>query len=212
MNRRCAWRFSESRDAIASSRNEVKSIMETYATVKSQLALLDRRAALRMTAVGLAATLVPGSANAAADTKGSNAAVVPLETEFAYEALVTILPSVEIGPTSRGTRRYIPITGGTFHGPKISGTVLLGGADWQLERPDGVTEIDALYSMKTDDGAVIVVRNRGLIVDRGAYFRTIPQFEAPRGRHDWLNKSVFVGSVAGAPQPGAVIVRIFRVV
>jgi hypothetical protein len=90
--------------------------------------------------------------------------------------------------------------------------VLPGGADWQLDRPDGVTEINALYSMKTDDGAVIIVRNRGLIVAGGSYFRTIPEFEAPKGKHDWLNQSVFVGSVAGAPQPGAVVVRVFRVV
>lgn len=138
-------------------------------------------------------------------------AIPPLQTELCLEALVTIAPAIEVGPSSHGTRRYIPITGGTFHGPRIKGVVLPGGADWQLERPDGVLEINALYSIKTDDGAVIIVHNPGIVVGGGSYFRTTPQFEAPKGPHDWLNQSIFVGSVAGAPQPGAVVVRVFRV-
>ena len=162
----------------------------------------------------MVASLSSVTALALADDKAGTAAespIAPLQTEFVYEALVTLEPAVEIGPSSDGTRRYIPITGGTFSGPKISGVVLPGGADWQVDRPDGVTELDALYSIKASDGAVIVVHNRGLFVDLGKYFRTTPQFKAPRGPHDWLNKSIFAGSVAGAPRPGAVIVRVFRV-
>src|SRR5574344_2676631 len=37
----------------------------------------------------------------------------PLQTEFVYEAVVTIDAGVEVGTTPGGTRRYIPITGGT---------------------------------------------------------------------------------------------------
>src|SRR6476620_8421450 len=102
MNRWYAWRFKEPQCNSSAAQWRTKTNMGTDTAVKSQLAPLDRRAALRMTAVGFAATLVSGTANAAADTKASNAAVIPLETEFAYEALVTISPSVEIGPTSRG--------------------------------------------------------------------------------------------------------------
>ena len=178
---------------------------------------LDRRSALKMTGVSVAAAWLSTAARASsagspgkADTATAPVAD-PLRRELSYEALVTIAPAVEIGPSSRGTRRYIPITGGTFQGPRIKGVVLSGGADWQLQRPDGTTEIDALYSMKADDGAVIIVRNRGLISKGGAYFRTIPEFEAPVGPHDWLNQAVFVGSVSGAPQPGAVIIRVFQV-
>jgi hypothetical protein len=196
--------------------------MEQDKTSRLDIARPDRRAAIKMTGIGIVATLaatsVAGIARAddaakddAAKTEAPHTPVAPLQTEFAYEALVTIDPAVEIGPSSHGTKRYIPITGGTFHGPRIKGVVLSGGADWQLERPDGVLEINALYSIKADDGAVIIVQNRGLVVGGGSYFRTIPQFEAPLGPHDWLNKSVFVGSVAAAPKPGAVVVRVFRV-
>ena len=156
-----------------------------------------------MAGAGLAARALPANAEAV---------IAPLTTEFVLEAEVTLEPAVEIGPSADGVRRYIPITGGVFHGPRIQGVVLPGGADWQVDRPDGVTELDALYSIKTNDGAVIIVRNRGLFVDKGAYFRTVPHFQAPRGRYDWLNKAVFVGSVAGASKPHAVVVCVFRVV
>ncbi|MBK8477116.1 MAG: DUF3237 domain-containing protein [Opitutaceae bacterium] len=137
--------------------------------------------------------------------------VAPLQTEFVYEAIVTIDQPVEVGATPHGQRRYIPITGGTFEGTKIRGTILPGGADWQTSRPDGVTEVDALYSMRADDGTVIIVRNGGVITAGGAYMRTAPRFEAPAGPHAWLNEAQFVGSVSGGPRPGTVIIRVFRV-
>ncbi|HQF40219.1 MAG TPA: DUF3237 domain-containing protein [Opitutaceae bacterium] len=160
----------------------------------------------RVLALTAAAVLFSGHGRAE-----SPAAPSPLQTEFVYEALVTIEAPVEVGATPGGTRRYIPITGGTFDGPKIRGTILPGGADWQTSRPDGVTEVDALYSMRAGDGTVIVVRNCGVITDGGAYMRTAPRFEAPAGPHAWLNQSQFVGSVSGGPRPGTVIIRVFRV-
>lgn len=97
------------------------------------------------------------------------------------------------GETSAGRRRVIPITGGNFEGPEIRGEVLAGGADWQLTRPDGVTEVEAIYDIRTDDGAVIHVVNRGIVAP--PYVRTAPRFDAPRGRYDWLNRAVFVGTL-----------------
>lgn len=137
--------------------------------------------------------------------------VLPLQTEFIYEAVVSIDAPVDVGVTPQGHRRYIPITGGTFAGPRIRGVILPGGADWQTERPDGVTEADALYSIRCDDGTVVIVHNRGLIANSGAYMRTAPRFEAPEGTHAWLNKSEFVGSISGGPKPGTVVIRVFRV-
>lgn len=139
------------------------------------------------------------------------AAVAPLQTEFVYEAVVEIGQPVEVGATPHGQRRYIPITGGTFGGAKIRGTVLPGGADWQTSRPDGVTEADALYSVRTDDGTVIIVHNQGVIASGGAYMRTALRFEAPAGPHAWLNQSQFLSAIAGGPRPGTVIIRVFRV-
>lgn len=138
-------------------------------------------------------------------------ATEPLRTEFVYEAIVSIDAPIEVGPTPHGRRRYIPITGGTFEGARIRGTILPGGADWQTDRADGVTEADALYSIRTDDGTVIIVRNQGVIARGGAYMRTALRFDAPAGPHAWLNESQFVSAIAGGPRPGTVSIRVFRV-
>jgi len=137
-------------------------------------------------------------------------------TELAIELFVRISPAVVVGASDHGTRQFIPITGGRFSGANgLKGEVLAGGADWQLRRPDGVTEVLAVYAIKTDDGAVIEVDNRGIIVPPGeggaAYVRTTPRFHAPQGPYEWLNKASFVGTITPSPQGGAVIIRAFKV-
>ncbi|MEO8467450.1 MAG: DUF3237 family protein [Gammaproteobacteria bacterium] len=134
--------------------------------------------------------------------------------EFVMEFYVTISAAVSVGPSEHGIRRFIPITGGRFAGSGIKGEVLAGGADWQLGRPDGVAEVNAIYSIKTDDGAVIEVENQGIITPANGgigYARTSPRFHAPNGRYDWLNKTLFVGTIAPAAESGAVIIRVFKV-
>ena len=145
------------------------------------------------------------------------AGVTP-STEFVFSAHVLLEPTREIGRTPYGFRRRIPITGGTFEGPRIRGRVLPGGADWQLQRADDYTILEADYMIEAEDGTPIHVRNRGLTNTRvkGAttrYLRTAPEFEAPVGPHEWLNQSIFVGSLQGVPAgPPSVIVHVFRIV
>ena len=107
----------------------------------------------------------------------------------------------------------------------MRGRVLPGGADWQLVRPDGVAELEALYVLETDDGARIHVHNRGgrfgppdvmqrlgrgEAVDPGSYyFRAVPVFEAPPGPYEWLNRGIFICS--GARYPNGVVLRMYRV-
>jgi hypothetical protein len=67
-----------------------------------------------------------------------------------------------LGTSLSGLTRTIPITGGTFAGPHISGRVLPGGADWQFIEPDGLTRLDAHYVIETDDGVRIEMRNQGV--------------------------------------------------
>jgi hypothetical protein len=151
------------------------------------------------------------AANSDPAAVGSPPTPPPLQTEFVYEAIVEIGAAVDVGATPLGHRRYIPITGGTFAGPRCRGTILPGGADWQTDRTDGVTEADALYSVRADDGTVIIVHNRGVIAHGGAYMRTALRFEAPAGPFGWLNESQFLSSISGGPRPGTVIIRVFRV-
>ena len=108
------------------------------------------------------------------------------QLEFVMQLKVTLGESYSCGETQHGRRTVIPIIGGTFEGPNIKGTILNGGADYQLAT-GGRTEIEAIYSIKTDDGVYIHIRNRGIIASGGAeqggrpsfYFRCAPQFEAP---------------------------------
>lgn len=169
-------------------------------------------------AVLVLASPLPTRAQESAATTWPPAEGEAPRTEPVLEAYVTIDPAVEVGASDHGTRRFIPITGGRFVGDGLRGRVLPGGADWQLERPDGVLELYALYSLETDDGQVIVVENEGVASNdvRGGesrrYLRTSPRFHAPRGEHDWLNKSVFVGTVTPEEDGSAVVIRVFRVV
>ena len=84
------------------------------------------------------------------------------ELEFIFAARVTVDAPLDLGDVGKGGRRIVPITGGEFSGPRLRGVVLSGGADWQVLRGDGVAELEARYTLRTDDGALIYVRNHAL--------------------------------------------------
>lgn len=148
---------------------------------------------------------------------GQEAAPEPT-LEFSFEETVTLGEAIPLGETPMGHRNIIPITGGTFEGPGISGTVIAGGWDWQLIRSDGCTQIEADYMLRTDDGVVINVINRGTICppdEEGQIspVRTHPVFEAPIGDYDWLNRTTFIGTLELAPPADgpAVKIKFYRV-
>ena len=149
-----------------------------------------------------------------------NAAQPPDEPrlEFAFEEVVTLAANIAVGSTPLGTRNIVPISGGTFEGPGIRGTVVAGGWDWQLRRADGCTQIKADYMLRTDDGVVINVVNTGVSCrakDPKAVVRTHPVFEAPLGKYDWLSQGCFVGTLDPTTLPNgerAVRIRFFRLV
>ena len=84
----------------------------------------------------------------------------PKETpqlEFALQLQVTLGETYQVGDTQHGQRIVIPITGGTFEGPAIKGTIINGGADYQLaNKALNRTELEAIYSIKTDDGVYMM--------------------------------------------------------
>jgi hypothetical protein len=128
------------------------------------------------------------------------------------------------GRTPHGERRVVDITGGQVDGPRLRGRVL-PGADWQLVRPDGVTEIQARYGIETEAGARIVVTSEGLrhgpadVMQRLAtgeaidpslyYFRTALRFETADSTLDWLNRILAVGH--GARRARAVEIDVYEV-
>jgi hypothetical protein len=145
--------------------------------------------------------------------------------EKLFRAEITLAPPQELGDTPLGRRRIIGITGGRFAGERLSGRVLPGGADWQVIRADGAADLDARYTLETEDGALVYVRNRGIrhgppevlrelqagrTVDPARYYmRTTPCFETGDARYAWLNRIVCVAT--GARRPAAVELDVFEV-
>lgn len=132
----------------------------------------------------------------------------PIRTELVMNLVVTCSTPETMGPDKNskdGIRDdFWPIIGGYFEGPLIKGDVVPGGADYPLERPDGVVVIDAFYRLRTHDGVNILIHNKGLAYpgdasDWGTY-RLVPEFTAPRGPYDWLNKSIFLSTLVETPR------------
>ena len=142
-----------------------------------------------------------------------------------FRAEIALALPQELGETPQGRRRIIGITGGRFAGARLSGRVLPGGADWQVIRADGVADLDARYTLETNDGALIYVRNHGYrhgprdILEKLAagesvdpalyYMRTTPLFETGDKRYTWLNGMICVAT--GARRAAAVELEVFEV-
>lgn len=120
-------------------------------------------------------------------------------------------------------RRCIPITGGTVSGA-YSGTIMPGGADWQIVADDGTIDIDARYVLDLAEG-LVEVRSRGLrsgppdvlaklalgeIVDSSHYyFRTALRFASRTPSLDRLNRIIAIAR--GERMPGKVRLSVYEV-
>lgn len=137
---------------------------------------------------------------------------------------VAVAEPIDLGEGADGWRRIVPILSGTATGA-ISGRVLAGGADFQVRRPDGVTELEARYAIESDDGTCIEVTNLAIragsaedierlmvgepVDPERIYFRGTPRLRAPEGAWDWVNRTIFVAS--GVRRPDAVEITVFAV-
>lgn len=129
-------------------------------------------------------------------------------------------PPQALGDTPEGARKIVPVRGGMVEGDRIRGEILPGAAgDWARTRADGVLELDVRLTIRTEDGALVLMRYSGLrhgppevmaalargeAVDPSAiYFRTAPRFETGDPRYLWLNRILAIGigeRLAGGPR------------
>jgi hypothetical protein len=151
--------------------------------------------------------------------------MTPPELQFAFEIEVEVGAPLDFGQTQNGHRRVVPIQGGRVSGPRLQGRVLQGGADWQILRPDGAADLDARYTIQTDDGSLIYVVNRGVRhgpaevlarMNRGErvepgsyYFRSVATFETSAAECDWLTRAILLG--VGERYPDKVAIRFWEV-
>jgi Protein of unknown function (DUF3237) len=135
---------------------------------------------------------------------------IPPRLDLVFSARIAVAAPRSLGRVAGGERRIVDITGGEVSGPKLTGRILPGGADWQVVRDDGTAVLEARYTIEAADGALVYVRNYGYrhgprdVLARIAqgeevdpalyYFRTAPAFETAAPEYDWLNRTVAVCS------------------
>ena len=107
---------------------------------------------------------------------------------------------IENGP--QGTRTIVQVVGGRFEGPRLKASVQTPAGDWITNRSDGSYRLDVRLTLKTDDGALILVTYNGIgqTTAAGASLRTAPLFETGDSRYVWLTRlqAVGIGERVGA--------------
>jgi hypothetical protein len=148
---------------------------------------------------------------------------IPTLRHFSRATVQVASPQV-FGKTPFGERRVVQILAGQLEG-ELNAEVLPGGADWQILTQDGVSHLEARYTLRTPEGALILVHNRGLrhappevlarlysgeiVAPSTYYFRSTPTFETADERYSWLNKMICVCS--GARTADSVLLDFYRV-
>jgi hypothetical protein len=148
-----------------------------------------------------------------------------LSTKYVFSLAIKVGTPIIAGDLGYGTRRIVPILGGEVTGEGMRGTIFPCGADFQIIRPDGFTELEAKYAFQMDDGAVVYIKNIGIrfgpkaALDRIArgeiadpaliYFRSVPKFETGSETYRWLMENLFIG--VGTRHPDRVEIEVHQV-
>ncbi|MBV8511024.1 MAG: DUF3237 domain-containing protein [Xanthobacteraceae bacterium] len=148
-----------------------------------------------------------------------------IKTTHLFSISLKVHEIQNLGQTPLGNRRVAVVEGGSFEGPKLKGTVLSGGSDWILARPDGSLQLDVRLTLKTHYGDLIGMTyrgfrhgpastldrlNRGENVDPSEYyFRAAPFFETASETYGWLNRIVTVAT--GHRLPDGPVYQVFEV-
>ncbi|MEI6643869.1 MAG: DUF3237 domain-containing protein [Novosphingobium sp.] len=145
--------------------------------------------------------------------------------EHVCDLVVELSLPHEMGAALSGTRRIIPIVGGTATGARINGRILNVGADWQTVQAGGVAQLDARYAIETDDGAVIEVVSQGIrhasaevaarivageVVPPSEYYmRTAIRLDSGHSDYAWVARSIYVAD--GGKVGNTVRLAVYRV-
>jgi uncharacterized protein DUF3237 len=136
--------------------------------------------------LGLAQSSTPAAATAA-----------PRAPAFEYlgtlQAETGTRTVVENGP--QGTRTVVQLVSGRFEGPRVKASLQIPAGDWVTNRSDGSYRLDVRLTLKTDDGALILVQYNGIgqTTAAGASLRSAPLFETGDSRYTWLTRLQAVG-------------------
>lgn len=135
-----------------------------------------------------------------------------LELEFIFQIRMELGIRQKIGMTPAGFNRgFVAAAGGVVSGPRLNGQVVPNsGGDWAMYRSDNSVQFSARYMLEADDGTQIYMQNAGYrhaspevaarmealeqVDPSEYYFRITPSFETPVGKHDWLTRTLIIGT------------------
>ncbi|MCP5145386.1 MAG: DUF3237 domain-containing protein [Gammaproteobacteria bacterium] len=127
-----------------------------------------------------------------------------IDLEYVFSVRINFKERIDfVGP--KGGRGYVPPASGDIWGPRLTGRVVpYSGADYAVfnDISKGI-RVNTHYLLQADDGTHIYIRNMGYLHRKPdpsnpgqsrLYFRFTPYFDAPVGPHDWLTRTVIVGT------------------
>jgi hypothetical protein len=134
-------------------------------------------------------------------------------------------PVRSLGQGRLGQRRIVPIAGGRVSGPRLSGRILPGGADWATVSHDGVSLMNARYLIETAEGAILEIVDQGYrhgpepVMRRLAageavppdayYMRSVVRLESGHPDYAFVNRMLFLGT--GAKTAAGVQIDVYSV-
>lgn len=149
----------------------------------------DQKSLSRRQFSKLGATAIAAAAAGVNQMASAQKAASELESSFLMELSLDVADQLDAGNTS-----IAPVTGGTFGGPRLRGTVRNGGADW-ITQISGHSSLDVRIILDTDDDEIIYMTYTGVVhrADSGLYWRVRPVFQTASEKYDWLNHIVCIG-------------------
>ena len=136
---------------------------------------------------------------------------IQLRSELLFDLVFERGPATAVGSPG-GNRVVVPVSTGTFEGPKLKGTVIAPSGDAIILRQDGTGVLDLHLLLQTDDGQKILMTCRGIGYpnpDGTLFARLQPLFETGAEKYAWLNKVVAIGVFHQVP--GKISYRIYQI-
>ena len=138
------------------------------------------------------------------------ASLPQIDHTYAFSIRINTEGHVEFEGPMR-SRTFEPTSGGEIWGPKLEGRVVPNsGADYASNNM-----MDAHMMLQAADGTWIYMNILGYERededDESAYFRVAPYFDTPKGEHDWLSKTVFVGIGERHTNPNHLIIHFHEI-
>ena len=148
--------------------------------------------------------------------------------EPAFEIHLALGKPTDVGNTTAAGMRRVTLSTGTIEGTGAHAGVkgkVLRGADYQIIRPDGLTELDAHYVVQMDNGDMLYITQKGMrhgpadimaklaagenVDQTKIYFHAALTVETASKSLEWMARSIFV--TVGERLPTEAVMHVYRV-